>query len=228
MKEQKPIKYPKTYRETIGRMLGCFWFSIMGTGYLVSFWYLIVLLIQVASSIPEIMLICFVFIGLLVSLIWFQRSHLGERFASKITFFENRVVWRCFGFLPVVMKYDEMEYVGIESFDDYDRRTYDSGDEWTAYIYMSVKPYPKEYRGKIIKLRTKKSFIKFKYTDGVAEALMDRLPVQKVEQVRGFYYKMKYIKLQEEQERAKEKIKRKKKREKRKRQREKNKTKRDL
>ena len=30
MKEQKTIKYPKTYRETIGRMLGCFWWSIMG------------------------------------------------------------------------------------------------------------------------------------------------------------------------------------------------------
>ena len=225
MKEQKPIKYPKTYRETIGRMLGCFWYPTIGVGMLVSAIGVIVLLI----SYPDKMLLLIpVFIWIVWSSVWFQRSHLGERFTSKITFYEDRVVWRCIGFLPVVMKYDEMEYAGIESFDDYDRGIGDYGDEWTAYIYMSVKPYPEEYRGKIIKLRTKKGFIKFKYTDAVAEALMDRLPAQKVERVRGFYYKMKYIKLQEEQERAKEKIKRKKKREKRKRQREKNKTKRDL
>lgn len=224
MKEQKSIKYPKTYRETIGRMLGCFWYSIMGGGELVFIAYSINMIVLY----PDLIAAYIIILVMIVFTVWFQRTHIGERMLSKITFFENRVVWRCFGFLPVVMKYDEMEYVGIESFDDYDRGIGAYGDEWTAYIYMSVNPYPEKYRRKIIKLRTKKGFIKFKYTDAVAEALMDRLPTQKVEQVRGFYYKMKYIKLQEEQERAKEKIKRKKKREKSKLQREKNKTKRDL
>jgi len=147
---------------------------------------------------PDLIFAYFVVIGLLVSFIGIQRTHLGERFASKITFFEDRVVWRCFGYIPVIMKYDEMEHVGIETFDDLDRGMVDIRGDGTAYIYMSVEPYPEKYKRKIIQLRTKKGFIKFKYTDGVAEALMDRLPVEKVEQVRGFYFKMKYLDSQNE------------------------------
>lgn len=221
MKEQKPIKYPKTYRELIGRILGWFWYTIMGGGELIFIAYSINIIVLY----PDFIVAYITILVMIVFSVWFQRTHIGERMLSKITFFEDRVVWRCFGFLPVVMKYDEMEYVGIESFDDYDRRTYDSGGEWTAYIYMSVNPYPEEYRRKIIKLRTKNGFIKFKYIDAVAEALMDKLPVQKVEQVRSFYYRMKYIKLQEEQERVKMKLARQKKREKRKRQKEKKRSK---
>ena len=225
MKEQKSIKYPKTYRELIGRMLGWFWYPTIGVGTFVGG----VIGIGLSILYPnEELLLLPGSIFIILTSVWIQRSHMGERFASKITFYEDRVVWRCFGFLPVVMKYDEMEYIGIETFDDFDRGIGAYGDEWTAYIYMSVNPYPEKYKRKILKLRTKKGFIKFKYTDGVAEALMDRLPSQKVEKVSGFYYHVKHIRAKEEQECAKEKLKRKRKREKRKREKEKKKAKRDL
>jgi hypothetical protein len=92
---------------------------------------------------------------------------------------------------------------------------------------MSVEPYPEKYKRKIIQLRTKKGFIKFKYTDDVAEALMDRLPAEKVEQVRGFYFKMKYLDSQNELfiKQEKRKRARRKKQEQRKREKESRKTK---
>ncbi len=189
MKEQKSIKYPKTYREHIGRLLGCLWYPVMGGGSLFFVGYSICMIIVN----PYLVAPYFVTVGLLIWFIGIQRTHIGERFASKITFYKDRVVWRCLCFLPVTMKYDEMAYVGIETFDDLDRGMIDIRGDGTAYIYMSVNPYPENFKRKIIKLRTKKGFIKFKYTDGVAEALMDRLPIEKVEQIRGFYYKMKYL-----------------------------------
>lgn len=223
MKKQESIKYPKTYREHIGRLLGCFWYSALGGLSLLCEVYSIGMII----AHPDYLLAYFVAIGVLVWFIGIQRTHLGERFASKITFWKDRVVWRCFGYIPVVLKYDEMEYVGIETFDDLDRGMIDIRGDGTAYIYMSVDPYPENFKRKIIKLRTKKGFIKFKYTDGIAEALMDRLPVDKVEQVRGFYYKMKYLDSKNEIliEQEKRKKARRKKREQRKREKEKRKSK---
>ena len=223
MKTQKSIKYPKTYREHIGRMLGCFWYSVFGGSSLFVECYSIYMIILY----PDRIFAYFMVIGVLVWFIGMQRTHLGERFASKITFFEDRVVWRCFGYIPVIMKYDEMEHVGIETFDDLDRGMVDIRGDGTAYIYMSVEPYPEKYKRKIIQLRTKKGFIKFKYTDGVAEALMDRLPVEKVEQVRGFYFKMKYLDSQNELfiKQEKRKRARRKKQEQRKREKESRKTK---
>jgi len=223
MKTQKSIKYPKTYREHIGRMLGCSWYLVMGGLSLFVECYSIYMIILY----PDRIFAYFMVIGVLVWFIGMQRTHLGERFASKITFFEDRVVWRCFGYIPVIMKYDEMEHVGIETFDDLDRGMVDIRGDGTAYIYMSVEPYPEKYKRKIIQLRTKKGFIKFKYTDGVAEALMDRLPVEKVEQVRGFYFKMKYLDSQNELfiKQEKRKRARRKKQEQRKREKESRKTK---
>ena len=223
MKTQKSIKYPKTYREPIGRMLGCFWYLLFGVSSLFVECYSIYMIILY----PDLIFAYFMVIVVLVWFIGMQRTHLGERFASKITFFEDRVVWRCFGYIPVTMKYDEMKYVGIETFDDLDRGMVDIRGDGTAYIYMSVEPYPEKYKRKIIQLRTKKGFIKFKYTDGVAEALMDRLPVEKVEQVRGFYFKMKYLDSQNELfiKQEKRKRARRKKQEQRKREKESRKTK---
>lgn len=189
MKERASIIFPKTYRESIGRLLGLIWYMALGGLSLFIECYSIYMIILH----PDLIFAYFIAIVIMVWMIGLQYTHLGERFASKITFCKDRVVWRCFGHIPVIMKYDEMEYVGIETFDDLDRGMIDVRGDGTAYIYMSVEPYPENYKRKIIKLRTKKGFIKFKYTDGVAEALMDRLPVDKVEQVRGFYYKMKYL-----------------------------------
>ena len=194
MKTPKSIKYPKTYREHIGRLLGGFWYSVLGGISLLCEVYSIGMII----AHPDYLLAYIGAIGVLIWFIGIQRTHLGERFASKITFWKDRVVWRCFCHIPVTMKYEDMSYVGIETFDDLDRGMIDIRGDGTAYIYMSVEPYPENYKRKIIQLRTKKGFIKFKYTDGVAEALMDRLPAEKVEQVRGFYYKMKYLDSQNE------------------------------
>ena len=43
-----------------------------------------------------------------------------------------------------------MSYVGIETFDDLDRGMIDIRGDGTAYIYMSVEPYPENYKRKII------------------------------------------------------------------------------
>ena len=227
MRELKLIKYPKTYREPLGRILcGMLLYPIiLMTAAFAIFALVYNIFHHVVNAFYSIGLVL-----LFANCIWLHYfSSFGERSLSKLIFYEERIVWRCFGFVPVKLKYKDIKYVGIATNDDsVSQNSIDFRGDGTAYIYMSIEPYPEKYRRKVTKLRTKKGFIKFKYTDGVAEALMDRLPSQKVEKVSGFYYHVKHIRAKEEQECAKEKLKRKRKREKRKREKEKKKAKRDM
>ena len=58
-------------------------------------------------------------------------------------------------------------------------------------MYLSVKPYPEKYHGKISLLKPQKGFIKISYTDKLAETLIEILPAEKDNLIRAFYGKMK-------------------------------------
>ena len=178
----------RTYREPVGIVLFVCVYVILGGISLVCALYMCYFLFSEVYYLSIIGLL-FVFASwLFIHYIW-----CGERCCSKLCFYDDKVVWRCMGFLPVTMNYSEIKYIGIATFEDYDRGTpMFRGDEMT-YIYLSANPYPEEYRRKILKLRTRKGFIKFKYMDGICEELMKVFPPEETESLRGFYYKMKRI-----------------------------------
>ena len=109
----------------------------------------------------------------------------------RLYVYEKKVVLRGFLRKTITLTLEDCKYVGIEDYSLLNRgMPILRGDE-ISYIYLSEEPYPQKYHGKITALKSKKGFIKFRYSDAVAEALLEILPDDKDYLIRGFYGKMK-------------------------------------
>ena len=89
------------------------------------------------------------------------------------------------------MKIEEISYAGVEDFHLLNGGILKFRGDEDAFVYLSTSPFPKEYSGKVTLLKNKKGFIKFTYSDKLAEALMGVLPADKDNLIRAFYGKMK-------------------------------------
>ena len=113
-----------------------------------------------------------------------------ERAFGRLLIYNDRIVLKCPFRITKTMMIDSNIYVGVE---DYNNSNHAipiiRGDE-TSFIYFSTKPYPQEYHEKIHKLRNKKDFFKFYYSDEIALELLKVIPLNKSYLLNGFYQKM--------------------------------------
>ena len=109
----------------------------------------------------------------------------------RLYVYEKKVVLRCFLRKTITLTIEDCKYVGVEDYSLLNRVLPVSRGDEVSYIYLSKKPYPKEYCGKITMLKSKKGFIKFRYSDALAEALLEILPNDETYLLRAFYGKMK-------------------------------------
>lgn len=79
--------------------------------------------------------------------------------------------------------------VSVETFDKEGHRAIIRGDE-NAMIYFTTEPYPEGMRGRINRVRCSDTFIKFRYTDELAETLLAVLPEDKKPALQAFYNKV--------------------------------------
>jgi len=113
-----------------------------------------------------------------------------DRAFGKLYIYNNEIILKCPFRRTKTVEIEDCNYVGIEDFSLINRVfPVIRGDE-ISFIYLSTKPYPEQYKGKITQLKSKKGFIKFAYTDEIAEALFDVLPAQRCYRIKGFYGQM--------------------------------------
>jgi len=129
--------------------------------------------------------------GVIVYLWGFNSPRILDRAFGRLFIYEDRVVYKCFCRKARKMKIEDIIHVGVEDYRLLNRGfPVIRGDE-ISFVYLSDKPYPEEYKGKISCLKTKKGFIKMSYTVGLAEALIEVLPKERSYKLQSFYGKMK-------------------------------------
>lgn len=109
----------------------------------------------------------------------------------RLYVYEKKVVLRCFLRKTITLTIENCKYVGVDDYSLLNRVLPVSRGDEVSYIYLSEKPYPQKYRGKITALKSKKGFIKFRYSDTLAEALLEILPDNKDYMLKSFYGRMK-------------------------------------
>ena len=114
-----------------------------------------------------------------------------NRAFGRLLVYEDKVVYKCFLRKTLTMKIEEIKYAGVEDFHLLNRGVLKFRGDEDSFVYLSASPFPDEYRGKVTLLKNKKGFIKFTYSDKLAEALIDILPTDKDNLIRAFHGKMK-------------------------------------
>ena len=116
---------------------------------------------------------------------------LFPRAFGRLLVYEDKVVYKCPFRRKRMLKIKDCVYMGVENYEKLNRgMPIVRGDE-ISFIYFSNKPYPKEFSGKITALKNSKDFIKFSYTDKLAEAVIEVFPFEQCYLVKSFYGKMK-------------------------------------
>lgn len=98
--------------------------------------------------------------------------------------------WRCVLKRKRRIYYNDCRYIAVENFNKESRGSIVRGDEF-AMIYLSLDPYPEELKGRINRLRCTDRIIKFRYSDKLAWAILDRAPQEKTRLLYAFYHQMK-------------------------------------
>lgn len=137
----------------------------------------------------------FYLIALLIIIVMFFYGIFDQAFYNRafgrLLVYEDKVVFKSFLRKSITMKIDEIKYAGVEDFHLLNGGVLKFRGDEDAFVYLSDNPYPDEYRGKVTLLKNKKGFIKFTYSDKLAETLIDVLPAEKDNLIRAFYAKMK-------------------------------------
>ena len=114
-----------------------------------------------------------------------------NRAFGRLLVYEDKVVYKCFLRKTVTMKIEEIKYAGVEDFHLLNGGLLKFRGDEDAFVYLSASPYPEKYHGKVTLLNNKKGFIKFTYSDKLAETLIGFLPNDTHSLIRAFYGKMK-------------------------------------
>lgn len=193
----------QSFREYLMLLLGTLWYGIF-IGCIVLFSVLFVPEWNEISTQGHLYYFAIVAF-FLFSLIFIHYNYLGERFFGKLRICKDKIKWSCPGYISVSMSYNEMEFIGIGDMDEeYHPPLTIRGDEGT-FIYFSKSQIERKFRHKITRLRNKKGFIKYKYSDKLALVLMDVLDAEKQTSIRGFYYQMQNVDKQNQIEKQKRK-----------------------
>lgn len=179
-------------------------FGLFGVVFMTSIGIAIIYLAPPEEMVRTLLYATFVFV---VDVYWifgfcFNRFIYNRAF-SRLLVYEDKVVYKCFLRKTLTMKVEEIKYAGVEDFHLLNGGVLKFRGDEDAFVYLSDNPYPDEYRGKVTLLKNKKGFIKFTYSDKLAEALIDILPAEKDNLIRAFYAKMKLSDMNKKQKKKK-------------------------
>ena len=121
--------------------------------------------------------------GLCALGIWTFKKLLWQRCFGKLVLGEDYISFHCFPLPPKTLKIEDCRYIGIADFRKHNRaEKLEKKDLFLnptcVAIYFSAEPYPAEYDGLVDELKCKPGFIKFLYSDCLAEAVMQRWPTK--------------------------------------------------
>lgn len=156
------------------------------------FIYVIHKFIGVFLETPDIKYLLFLCFMLLLSggLIWVNTTMFTPRM-DYLVVTGDYVEWHGIFRRKKRLCYRDCPFVDIETFNKEAQCDIVRGDE-CAMIYLSTEPYPEDMRGRINHVYCSDTFIKFRYTDKLAEALLEVLPEDKARMIRAFYKGMKH------------------------------------
>lgn len=109
-----------------------------------------------------------------------------EKLCATIKIANNMIWWRCPLKPTKSIPIDECKYFGVQLEDSYNRLPY-------PFIYISKFPYPKEYEGKINKLKNSNEFIKFWYSDELCGYLIRKFPSNRTGPLQYYQWQCKKI-----------------------------------
>lgn len=165
---------------------------IFHVGYYCMFPWLIWLTVESYLQSNEVR---YIFAGLFlflvfISSIWVNRTVVRPRIDYFVVA-EDYAEWHGLFRRKKRLYYRDCPFVDIETFNKEAQCDIVRGDE-CAMIYLSTEPYPEDKRGRINHVYCSDTFIKFRYTDKLAEALLEVLPEDKATMIRAFYKGMKH------------------------------------
>lgn len=116
-------------------------------------------------------------LGLLFKFFW-------EKFFAKLIITKTHIVWKCLFRKPIVLSIEACDYIGVQQEESHNGIPY-------YFIYLSNKPYPAKYFGKINKVACKEGFIKFWYSQELSEYLISYMPGSKTGTLLAFRMRLK-------------------------------------
>lgn len=124
--------------------------------------------------------------------IWVLKALLWQRCFGKLVLKDDMICYRCFPLRPKTIHIQDCNYIGIADFRKHYREENLSKNDLyintvCVAIFFSTEPYPQEFDGLVDQLQSRKGFIKFAYTDELAEAIISRWP-HKAKEISGFYH----------------------------------------
>ena len=102
-----------------------------------------------------------------------------EKFFAVLTVADGQIIWRCPFRKTLRLQIDQCDYIGVQREDAHNGLLY-------YFIYVSDRPYPQEYAGKINKVSCKEGFIKFWYSEELSAYLISQIPGNKAGQLLAF------------------------------------------
>lgn len=109
---------------------------------------------------------------LLIISIYFYVTQYHEKLFAKIKITNDKIIWRCILKKKHTMAIQDCRFISVELEDSFNKLDY-------PFIYFTTSWYPKEYAHQINKLKNTDQFIKFWYTEELAEYLIAHLPKEK-------------------------------------------------
>ena len=110
---------------------------------------------------------------------------------SFVTIHSDKITWRFVPFRKVCMPIEDCNFVFIT----YENRFVENRawipenvmKPFSIRICLSTEPIPEKYKNQITAIRRQKGFIQFVYSEKLALALIEILPMERTEQLRSFY-----------------------------------------
>lgn len=109
-------------------------------------------------------------ISIFIYTVYWKELH--EKCFAKIKICKYEIIWKCVLRKKRVIKIDNCRFIGVESEKSFNGPDY-------PFIYFSSSPYPTEFSHKINKINNSDKFIKFWYTDRLADYLLAHLSKEK-------------------------------------------------
>lgn len=104
-----------------------------------------------------------------------------EKFFAKIKIADDTIIWKCIFRRKHTIRIQDCRFIGVELENSFNQLDY-------PYIYFTKVRYPKEYEHKINELKNTDDFIKFWYTEELAEYLLTHFPKERTGSLQSYRF----------------------------------------
>lgn len=118
------------------------------------------------------------FLAFWFSVFW---RELLEKLFAKIKITDDAIIWKCIFRRKHTMRIQDCRFIGVELENSFNQLDY-------PYIYFTKVRYPKEYEHKINELKNTDDFIKFWYTEELAEYLLTHFPKERTGSLQSYRF----------------------------------------